>query len=51
MATYVKIGRTYYLEEDIHKIFKPRINHTKDDMGAAGNEIYEWSCTENCPVE
>jgi len=25
--TYIQIGNVYYLEEDFHKVLKPRIKH------------------------
>ena len=25
--TYIQIGKIYYLEEDLHKVLKPRIKH------------------------
>jgi hypothetical protein len=51
MATYIKIGSVYYLEEDIHKIFKPRIAWTTEHPGKDTETIKEFACKENCPVE
>ncbi len=32
--TYIQIGEVYYLEEDLHKVLKPRIKHlTKKPTG------------------